>query len=258
MAQSWAKIESLVRAQLSDLSYFKQIWFFLQWGMAVAQLISCLAYVDYTNTHISLNPCWAALPISTHRTSVFRSLKGQKEQSPWGHLILSQAEIESSTKPGFTESMSLKGFSQLLLLCWLAIIFENHNLNNIEQMSMLKAKCDFDGGDCCPNETFSNIWDTYCDDCQCLEWTWSVENSKGQFCLTLYWFTWLKYIEVQKKSFRAFLFFYYLVYVCQCLYDFFSYFSNPANLTNNEDFLHESTVLHKHWFYATYDMRSMA
>ena len=132
------------------------------------QLISCLAYVDYTNIHISLNPGWAALPISTHRTSVFRSLKGQKEQSTWGHLILSQAEIESSTKPGFTESMNLKGFSPLLLLCWSAIIIANHNVNNFEQMSMLKAKCDFDGGDCCPNEN-NRLWNTYCNDCQCLD-----------------------------------------------------------------------------------------
>ena len=49
------------------------------------------------------------------------------------------------------------------------MIYANHNLNNIEQMGMLKAECDFDGGDCCPNKTFSHIWDTYCDDCQCLE-----------------------------------------------------------------------------------------
>ena len=110
-----------------------------------------------------------------HRTSVFRSLTG---------LILSQAEIESSSKPGFTESMNLKGFSPLLLLCWSAIIIANHNVNNIEQMSMLKAKCDFDGGDCCPNN-LERFWDTYCNECQCLEWTWFVENSKGQFCLTL-------------------------------------------------------------------------
>ena len=65
-------------------------------------------------------------------------------------------------------------------------------------MNMLKDECDFDGGDCCPNETFSHIWDTYCDDCQCLEWTWSVENSKGQFCLTLYWLTWLR-IEIHQS-----------------------------------------------------------
>ena len=103
----------------------------------------------------------------------------------WGHLMLSQAEIESSTKSGFTESTILKDFSPLLLLCWSGIIlYANHNLNNIEQMSMLKAKCDFDGGDCCPNN-LERFWDTYCNECQCLEWTWFVENSKGQFCLTL-------------------------------------------------------------------------
>ena len=50
-----------------------------------------------------------------------------------------------------------------------AITYANHNLNKIKQMSMLKVKCDFDSGDCCPNETFSDIWDTYCNDCQCLE-----------------------------------------------------------------------------------------
>ena len=49
----------------------------------------------------------------------------------------------------------------------------------------------------------------------------------------LYWFTWLR-IEIHlslAKSFRVFFFFYYVVYVCQCLYDFFSYFSNPATFT---------------------------
>ena len=65
-------------------------------------------------------------------------------------------------------------------------------------MSMLKDECDFDGGDCCPNETFYHIWDGYCDACQCLEWTWSVENSKGQFCLTLQWLTWLR-IEINQS-----------------------------------------------------------
>ena len=148
----------------------------------------------------------------------------------WCHLTLSQAKIESSIKLGFTESMSLKGFS--LLLCWSAIIIANHNVNNIEQMSMLKAKCDFDGGDCCPNEN-NRLWNTYCNDCQCLEWTWLVENSKGQFRHTLYWFTWLR-IEIHRsieKIIQGFLFF---LLSCLCLSVFiwfFSYFSNPATLT---------------------------
>ena len=108
----------------------------------------------------------------------------------WCHLILSQAKIESSTKLGFTESMSLKGFSPLLWLCWSAIIIANHNVNNFEQMSMLKAKCDFDGGDCCPNEN-NRLWNTYCNDCQCLEWYLLVEKFEEQLCQTLREFLWL-------------------------------------------------------------------
>ena len=176
--------------------YYKQIWFFSirDCSCSVEKLLSLCRLRLIT----SVNPNF---PISA-RLKVTRCLFSQSHWSEranhfwnWCHLILSQAEIESSTKPGFTESTSLKGFSPLLLLCWSAIIIANHNVNNIKQMSMLKVECDFDSGDCCPNETFSDIWDTYCNDCQCLEWTWLVENSKEHFCLTLYWFTWLR-IEI--------------------------------------------------------------
>ena len=101
-------------------------------------------------------------------------------------------------------------------------------------MSMLKAKCDFDGGDCCPNETFSHIWDTYCNNCQCLEWPRLVENSKEQFCLTLYWFTWLK-IEIHQIFEKNHLGLSSFLISCFCwsvfIWFFLSYFSNPGTLT---------------------------
>ena len=53
-------------------------------------------------------------------------------------------------------------------------------------------------------------------------------------------------------------FFYHLVYVCQCLWFFFIFFK-PCNFDEKmKIFLHQSTVLHKHWFYAINDMMSIA
>ena len=88
----------------------------------------------------SVNPSLAELQISA-RLKVTGllfsevSLVGKSKSL----LKLMSAEIESSTKPGFKECMSLKGFSPLFLLCWSAIIFANHNLNNIEQNEYAKG-----------------------------------------------------------------------------------------------------------------------
>ena len=120
----------------------------------------------------------------------------------WSHGLESSQNWELSTSPIIWFKVLLqtnlyfynKGWQ--LLSCqervmMVRVRYANHNLNNIKQMSMLKVNCDFDGGDCCPNGTSSNIWDTFCNSCKCLEWYLLVEKFEEQFCQTLWEFLWL-------------------------------------------------------------------